>query len=250
MKFLVFMIIVYVLNTFESKNLSSCRLSLPDGVEVNFSQLRNKFKDYSLKFGKKTYFANFCGALINKCKDSQGSASLTINSNKILKIDECTSLSKKWTPKLNYIHNVNKSVGLRITMPEGDKCQTIPNTQIQISYVLNCDMSKDIEFTNVMKSNKCRYEYHFNSKYGCYTTHMRLYPTSNIPLIVMILSLIIIYFAGFTYMNLKENPNSEITTSIPNVGFWKRLCSGTKFILNWLFEKVRRKNNRSSLDNY
>jgi hypothetical protein len=151
---------------------------------------------------------------------------------------------------LNYIHNINKSVGLRITMPEGEKCPTIKDTNIQISYVLNCDLNKELEFTNVMKSNKCRYEYHFSSKYGCYTTHMKLYPTSNLPLIVMIISLIVIYFLGFTYMNLKENPDAEISKSIPNINIWKRVYNTIKSGLEWLFEKVRRKNNRSSLDNY
>jgi hypothetical protein len=80
MKFLVITLILLVLNTIELKNLSSCRLTLPDGVELNLSHLRNKSKDYSLKFGKKTYYANFCGPLINKCRDSNGSAALMIES--------------------------------------------------------------------------------------------------------------------------------------------------------------------------
>jgi hypothetical protein len=80
MKFIVITLIFLVLNTIELKNLSTCRLTLPDGVEVNLANLRNKSKDYSLKFGKKTYFANFCGPLINKCRDSNGSAALMIDS--------------------------------------------------------------------------------------------------------------------------------------------------------------------------
>ena len=80
MKFIVITLILLVLNTFEAKNLSTCRLTLPDGVEVNLTHLRNKFKDYSLKFGKKTYYANFCGPLVNKCRDSIGSAALTVDS--------------------------------------------------------------------------------------------------------------------------------------------------------------------------
>ena len=80
MKFLEITLIFLILNSIELKNLSSCRLTLPNGVEINLSPLRNKFKDYSLKFGKKTYYANFCGPLINKCRDSNGSASLVIES--------------------------------------------------------------------------------------------------------------------------------------------------------------------------
>jgi hypothetical protein len=81
MKLFIFTLILFVLNSIEAKNLSTCRLTLPDGVEVNLTHLRNKFKDYSLKFGKKTYYANFCGPLVNKCRDSIGSAALLVESN-------------------------------------------------------------------------------------------------------------------------------------------------------------------------
>ena len=39
----------------------------------------------------------------------------------ILIRDDCTVLAQKWTPKVNYIHDVNKSVGIRLTMSEGEK---------------------------------------------------------------------------------------------------------------------------------
>ena len=62
----IYIILFFALHVINTNNLSSCRMYLPDGIELNLSKLRNNKEDYSLKYGKNTYLANFCRPIINK----------------------------------------------------------------------------------------------------------------------------------------------------------------------------------------
>ena len=135
-------------------------------------------------------------------------------------------------------------------MSEGERCLT-GNEENKLSYILNCNNSVEMEFISIIKPLNCYFEYHFISKYGCYTNHLNnLTSDYSTYYILFFLSLFLLYCLGFSYYNYIKYPEDGIIKSMPNRVLWMNLFYSINSILSWLFDKVRRKNYRSRYDNF
>ena len=93
---------------------------------------------------------------------------------------------------------------------------------------MKCDENEDIKFVSADKVNACTVEYHFNSKYACQSSGIKLGfsfvsdGSMFTPKNILITSGLIMffYFILFTYFNYKRNPEDGLIKSLPNREFW------------------------------
>ena len=94
--------------------------------------------------------------------------------NSFLANNVCLSkLAFTWNPTVTYIDSIIKTLGVKINLPEGEKCY-IGGGKHRVSYIMKCDENEEIKFISADKINACTVEYHFNSKYACQSSGYKL----------------------------------------------------------------------------
>jgi hypothetical protein len=156
------------------------------------------------------------------------------------------------SPSIDHLEHVSQNKGIKLTFPPGERC-FMGNSGYQLTYLLKCDMSKELEFETIVKSATCNYEYHFNSKYGCSDTFIHpgsWYSSKRILLYLVIM--LCLYCAGFSFLNYKLNPEDGMVKAFPHREFWKTFfddaISGAKIVYSKAREKI--KGDRSNYESY
>ena len=116
-----------------------------------------------------------------------------------------------------------------------------------------CDLSVEgAKLVNVLQINNCTYEYHFTSRYGCYTTFIKdfRYISIYVMFIMMVSMVMIGYCFGFMILNYRNCPEDGVIKALPHRSFWISVVRNVSHFIDVLYKIVKRKHNRSNLDNY
>jgi hypothetical protein len=228
-----------------TNEIDNCQYSLKDGSIVNFTHLKRRV-DYGFQINRFIYKANFCGSLANQCPGSLTPAGVFLNSGSCL-----YKLVHKWeNTYLDYIDTANPSKGVKLIFPPGDRCN-FSGAPFQLSYVLNCDESKEIDFNTILKLGTCNYEYHFYTKYGCQSNFQRTDSnfTSKKILFIIILTFSL-YCIGFSYINFKNNPEDGLMKALPHRDFWLEFLENTQLGANVIYKYVKNRFRANQVNNY
>jgi hypothetical protein len=229
---------------------NECQYDLSNGLNIDISGLR-KPQDYKLTQGAFTYYANFCGSLNRDCNGREIPAAVYSYGEHF--DQTCIMpLADSFKIDADFMDKDNKSKGLKLDVPEGGVCNMNRDRFYKVTYHLMCDLAVEGVFNNVVKADDCTYEFYFLSKYGCYSTYYKnqSYLTTYV-INVMILSCILgAYCIGYMMFNYRKNPEDGLVKALPHRSFWTNWISKGSDSLDWLYQVVRRKNNKSGLDNY
>jgi hypothetical protein len=222
-----------------------CQYLLKDGSIVNFTNLKRSV-DYGFQINRFIYKANFCGSLANQCTGSSTPAGVFLNSGSCI-----YKLVHSWEGgNLDYIDSANPLKGLKLIFPPGDRC-SFSGSPFQLSYVLNCDESKEIDFNTILKLGACNYEYHFYTKYGCQSNFIRA--DSNFTskkILFMIFLSFCLYCIGFSYKNFKNNPEDGLMKALPHRDFWLEFFENTQIGANLIYKYVKSRVKTNQVSNY
>jgi hypothetical protein len=151
----------------------------------------------------------------------------------ILANNVCLSkLSFNWHPTITYIDSIIKTLGIKITLPDGERCY-IGSGNHKVTYIMKCDTNEELKFLSADKINACTVEYHFSSKYACQTSGIKfsfsfvsdgsVFTPKNI--LVTLTSILFLYFVLLTYYNYKRCPEDGMIKALPHREFWSGLIS-------------------------
>lgn len=141
-----------------------------------------------------------------------------------------SKLSFSWNPTISYNDNIIKTLGVKLTLPDGERCY-LGKGNHKMVYNMKCDLNEELKFVSADKLNACSVEYNFSSKYACQLTGFRIsfsfvtdgsvFTPKNI--LVTISFVFFLYFVLCTYYNYKRNPEDGLIKSFPNRDFWSNL---------------------------
>lgn len=223
----------------------SCKYTLNDGNSVDFSHLRRS-QDYIFQVGRYIYRANFCAPLNFKCHESQTPAAIFISSN------ICVSkILTDWKPStLEYIDNNIKSKGVKLVFSGGDRCY-LGSSNYEMSYVMKCDVNKEIEFETIYKLQSCKYEYHFNTKYACPNNFSSSHTLFNSKAILFYLIILFsVYCVGFSYKNYRENPEDGVLKAFPHREFWSDFFENARIGVKIIVRSIKNRLNGNKISDY
>ena len=221
----------------------TCEYEMIDNVKYDLSKLRKETIDYTNIIGRYTYKANFCGPLVNKCVTLPDTpAAMFLRGNACL-----NRYTTQWKPHTEYIDPLIKSKGIKLSFPEGDKCYLGVGNH-KLTYILSCDKNIEVQFERIEKVTTCTIEYHFMTKYACLEFAISSswnYLNSKTILAIMVV-LIAWYFIGFTYYNMKSNPDEGLIKNLPHREFWSNFCEyaslGISTTLSFINSKLSKDN--------
>ena len=160
-----------------------------------------------------------------------------------------SKLAFSWNPTISYIDSIIKTLGVKLTLPSGEKCYVGKGFHTVV-YNMKCDLNEELKFISADKINTCSVEYHFTSKYACQMAGFRfsfsfisdgsLFTPKNI--LITFSSILFFYFVLFTYLNYKRNPEDGLIKSFPHREFWSNFMSsiseGCNTTYRYLKEKI------------
>lgn len=141
---------------------------------------------------------------------------------------------------MEYIDDNNINFGVKLTFPPGEKC-FMSAISYSLSYHMNCNLNKEIEFTSIKKISSCIYEYHFETKYACSINFITssIWTSKNVLLIIFFL--FTFYCVGFSVMNYRKNPEDGVIKSLPHREFWREFFDNANVGASIIFKFVREK---------
>jgi hypothetical protein len=214
-----------------------CEIEMIDRTIYDLSKMRNQHADYNVFMGRYTYKANFCGPLNNQCITSpKCPAAMFLRGNACV-----NRYTTEWKPHAEYIDQIVKAKGIRLTFPDGDKCYLGFGSQ-KLTYILNCDKMVDVQFERIEKVTTCIVNYHFNTKYAC--PEFAVSPASSfkyspVDILLGLVILFLIYLVGFTYSNYKNNPEDGLIKNLPHRDFWSNFFENISFGMSSSFNYIR-----------
>jgi hypothetical protein len=203
-----------------------------DGIDFDFSALRQSSSDYSGTGGGSTYKLNFCGNAVDKaCSDKGGCLCEYDDRSNIVAV--LASWSKAPEPQWNLADSKDASGGVTLTFENGDSCT--PTRNSLISFICSDEASSTFI---VSSTSKCIYTLSFNTPAACASDGLSL--GSKI-LIFSGVAFIVYVAAGCVYKTkVKGTTGIE---SCPNVEGWRELPSlvwlGLKTTYHWIRDKLR-----------
>jgi hypothetical protein len=251
--FTLLILLSFNLTSQYSLRANDCTFELPNGFNVNLSSLQQT-QDYKFEKDSFTYYANFCGSTHKQCNGRNIPASVFTYSIYKITLDDSTCimpLSDSFKVSADFVDPENKSTGIKLGLPQGGQCAMDPNHFYQVYYYLMCDLSVEgAKFQSVVQINNCAYEYRFTSRSGCYTVHDYGNMSTYALYVFMVSMVMIAYCLGFMMVNYQRCPEDGVVKALPHRTFWVNNVGRFSGFINWLYENLKRKNNKSSLDNY
>ena len=173
------------------------------------------------------------------------------------------SLSNSWQPMANYMESFMKTLGVKLTFPEGQKCH-FGSGNYRISYLLKCDPNTNgISLEILKRVSRCELVFEFLTKFSCinyaYNGTTSPIPTNSTnssalqndtsisysTLISWFFGLLFVYAVGFSIYNYRTNPEDGVIKSLPHREFWSSFARNTKYGCEISYNYIKQKCNNN-----
>ena len=114
--------------------------------------------------------------------------------------------------------------------------------EYKLTYYLNCDINKEMEFTAIKKVTSCIYEYYFATKHACIENFISESFWSSKKILFVLAASFLFYCFGFSFMNYRRNPDDGVVKALPHREFWVEFADnamvGSRIISRKFKEKL------------
>lgn len=127
-----------------------------------------------------------------------------------------------------------------MNFPPGEKC-FMSTIEYKLTYYLNCDMNKEMEFSSIKKVTSCIYEYHFSTKHACYENFISESSWGPKKILFILIASFLFYCLGFSFMNYRRNPDDGVIKALPHRDFWIEFVDNAMLGSRIISRKVKQK---------
>jgi hypothetical protein len=124
---------------------------------------------------------------------------------------------------------------------------------MDVTYIMRCDMNKEIEFESIVKRQSCSYDFYFATKWACqsnFISHGSNFNSKNI--LIYLIIIFSMYCVGFSFMNYRNNPEDGLLKSLPHREFWRDFIENAGLGAGIIVKKIKEaiKGNKDEYNNF